>query len=151
MSQVDLSPLVQAMTPIILAVVSAVLSLIATLALAELKKLTGIKVEASRVKKVVDYADILAKREILAASGNLATASISVKSPLVAGLVNEMLAHLPFELDQLDVTPEGVANIVAGSLGDLQARMTSISPPEPPAKTTAASGALITSSPPLSR
>ena len=132
---VGLGPVAQILAPYVIAIAFTLVAWVGKLAVAELKKLTGIQASAADVDAVESYIDKLAAREVARAEDNLATRKISVGSQLVVDLVNEAESALPAELNKLGFDSDHVALMVAAALGKLQASMTRVAPPSVAAST----------------
>jgi len=123
------APLVDALAPIVVQVASAVIAIAITWAAARFSKATGIQIQAGALNRITAAAQSEAGALIATAGDNLATKSIPVWSPTVAGIADKLAANLPAEMKAAGLTPDHVATIVAGEIGKLQASMTTVAAP----------------------
>lgn len=121
--------------PYIVALASVAISAASAVAVALLKKYTGIALAQALTDKVDAYLADLAAKEVAAAADNLATAKINVGSEMVQDLTTKALRDLPGELGKLGLAPSDVASKLTAEFGRLQASMTAVPVPTPgPAK-----------------
>ena len=120
-------------TPVIQAIVGAVIAGLGGFAVGLIKRYVGVTVDQATVAKVDTYLSDLAAQEIAKAADNLATKQIDVRSPIVKVIVDQVAAAMPKEMTAVGLTPEAVAGKVAAEFGRLQASMTAV--PTPPAPT----------------
>ena len=119
---VSLGPIVQALDPLINAVVTAVVGTMATLALVTWNRWLGKKTTQDQKDAVQKAAATEAGIMVAEASDNLAGRSISVTNPTVAVAANRIIAALPAAVAATGVTPADVARLVTGEIGRLQAQ-----------------------------
>ncbi len=125
-ASVSAAPLVADLEPYVSAAVAAVVGGLIALALALLRKLTGIVIQQAFVEQIERAAATEAGKAVAAAADNLANTQINVGSKLVADAANRIMtsATLKSAIDETGMTPDRLAAIVAGEIGKLQAAMT---------------------------
>jgi hypothetical protein len=107
--------------PYVATLIGVVVSALGAYIAAQIKRYTGLAVDQAVLAKVERYIEDKAAQEVAAAADNLAHAQISVKSPIVAGLVTKIAAAIPEDLAAAGLTPEAVAHKLAAAFGRLQA------------------------------
>ena len=120
--------LVADIAPYALAIVGALTPIAVGWLAAEVRKLTGLQMQQSAIDKLDSMIEAEAGALVAAASDNFATASIPVGSPIVADIAKRVLANAPAVLAADGLTTDVVATKVAGAIGRLQARMTTVTP-----------------------
>ena len=125
-SAVPVASLIADVAPYILALAGVIIPSLAGVAVAELKKITGIQVRQDAVDKLDGMIESAIGAEVAKASDNLATAQINVGSPIVSSLASKVVAALPAELNTLGITPTAVASKLTAEFGRLQASMTAV-------------------------
>lgn len=131
---VSAAPVVNGVEPLIVALANAIIAGTAVLAASLLQRWTGAKLDANALATATAWAQSHAGAAIAASASNLTTAQIDVGSPLVADIVTQMTGAIPSVLAAAGLTPDRVALLVAGEIGKLQARMTSVAPAPAAAK-----------------
>jgi hypothetical protein len=131
---VSAAPFVAVAAPLVQSLAYAVVTALVAFIAALIKRYVGVRVDEATQTKLDGYIESLVGAEIARASDNLAHAQIDVKSPLVKGVVDQVAAALPAEMQALGVTPEAVAAKAAGVFGRLQAQMTTVAAPAAPPK-----------------
>jgi uncharacterized membrane protein YcjF (UPF0283 family) len=133
---VSAAPAVDFVSPFLNAVVGVAVPVGVALLIAELRKLTGIKLSDQQTARLQAAAATEAGALLAASETNLAGKSFTVASPTVAALAARVEKAAPGVAASLGVTPEGVKQLVAGEIGKLQASATTpaASPSPPPAK-----------------
>jgi hypothetical protein len=125
---VSAAPLVALVAPFIVGLASIVVPALVGMGLAELRNLTGLRVQQAAGDKldamIADEVGAL----IAAAADNLATASIKVGSPIIAEVAGKLIASAPDLLAKAGITPDAVAGMVHGEIGKWQASMTRVAP-----------------------
>ena len=121
-------------TPVIQAIVGAIVTGLVGYGVGLVKKYVGVSLDKATEAKIDDMLGNLAAQEVAKAADNLATAQIDVKSPVVKSIVDQVVAALPKEMNAVGITPEAVAAKVAAEFGRLQASMTIVPAPASPAK-----------------
>ena len=117
--------------PIVNLIVGGIVAAAVAGALALGHKFLGLQITADDQAQIDQYLTELAKRGVATAEGNLATAAIDVKSPIVAKLVNEALDNGPAVLAKFGLTEDVIAHKITAAIGGLQTAMTKVSPPAP--------------------
>ncbi len=119
---VDAMPLVTALQPYLLAVVSALASALIGLVCAYVSKRLGIDVDQSN-RDAIHAAAMTAAGGVLAKlNGDLATRKIDVGDPLVATGIAYVENQVPAALARFGLTPDAVEKIILGKIGQLQAQ-----------------------------
>ena len=119
------APFVAVLEPYLVALASAVVSAAVPIAVAAFTRWTGVAIDKTMSDHLRDAAATEAGKLIAAASDNLATAQIDVKSLAVRDAVEAIADKLPDTVAKSGLTPDDLAVFVVGELGKLQARMTS--------------------------
>lgn len=119
--------------PYIVAFIGAVITAGTAIITYQVQKYTGIRVDQTTAAKIDKYVEDLAAKEVAKTADNLATHEIDVHSPVVASVVNKVVADLPGELKKVGLGPDDVATKATAAFGRLQAQMTTVS--VPPLKT----------------
>ena len=125
------SAIVADVAPYIAVVAGAVVPGLVAMGLAELRKLTGLKVQQAAVQRLDAMIEDEVGALVAAASDNLATTSIPLGSPIVAAIANRIIAAAPHVLSKAEVDPASVAQMAVGEIGKWQANMTSVAPVGP--------------------
>ena len=125
-SAVGAAPFVAVLAPYLNALAVAVAPLLVAWALSLFRKWTGVQVDAAYEKRLEAAAATEAGKAIAAAEPGFANAVIPLGAPIVKQAVENILSaeHLADVLAATGATPENVADLVAGEIGKLQARMT---------------------------
>ncbi|HYA07757.1 MAG TPA: hypothetical protein VEF90_17860 [Xanthobacteraceae bacterium] len=121
------APLVALAAPYIVAVAGVVVPALVAAGLAELRKLTGLRVQEAATDKIDALIEDKVGQLVAAASDNLATKAIPIGSPLVASIAMEIAAAAPGALAKAGIDPASVADMVHGEIGKWQAGMTTVS------------------------
>ena len=129
MSQISLAPVVTALAPLINALVMSVVGSAIIYAVALLHRKTGIDIDAANVDAIRKAAATEAGMLVAASETNLAGEKFTVSSPVVAAAAKTVMDALPAAIRATGLTPNGVAKIVAGELGRLQAAPTALTQP----------------------
>lgn len=131
-SVISAAPIVSALQPYINAIVPVLVTGLVGFASGVFQRWTGVRINAAYEAQIETAAATEAGKLVAGAEGNLATASVPVGSPIVVAAVNRILAsgHMQSAIAATGATPDRVASIVAGEIGKLQARMTSVAPPQ---------------------
>ena len=127
-SAVPVASLIADVAPYILALAGVIIPSLAGVAVAELKKITGIQVRQDAVDKLDGMIESAIGAEVAKASDNLATTTIQVGSPVVAAIAAKIIAAAPELLAKAGVDPSSVADKVHGEIGAWQRDMTRVSP-----------------------
>ena len=131
MADISFAPFVAALEPIVVQVSAVIVAAGISWAAARFARATHVTVQQAALDKLTKAAQAEAGALIAAAGDNLATEKIAVGSPTVAEIANRIVRGMPEALVVAGVTPTHVATMVAGKIGELQARMTSVTPPLP--------------------
>lgn len=118
---IAVGPIVEALQPLITAVVTTVVGALAGLALVTWNRWLGKKTTEDQKDAVRKAAATEAGVMVAEASDNLAGRSINVASPAVAAAAARVIAVAPAAIALSGITPDQVARIVAGEIGKLQA------------------------------
>lgn len=121
---VALAPLIGALKPIVKAVLATLASGAVTIGVALLSRWTGVTIQSAYVETLRQAAQTEAGVLVAEASDNLASKSIPVSSPLVAAAAAHIEASLPDAMAAVGMTSDGLARLVAGEIGKLQAQVT---------------------------
>jgi len=130
-SAIAVGPIVEALRPMISAVVTAIVGVAITFGVALLKKWTGVTLQSAYVDSLRQAAQTEAGILVAEAADNLSSRSISVTSPAVAAAAARIAAAMPEAVRSVGKTPEDLGRLVAGEIGKLQAHATAISVPAP--------------------
>ena len=122
------APLAAALEPFIAAVVTAIIGAFVPLAYLAFHRWTGIVIQQAALDRLTAAAKTEAAALVLAAEDNFASQAIPVGSKIIAGAAAQVEASLPDVMSAAGVTPDGLARLVAGELGKLQASMTKVDP-----------------------
>jgi len=99
-----------------------------SLAALAVKRWTGVQIQQAALDEVRTEAQTMAHKAIAEAEDNLATAKITISSPLVKDAADNIINRLPKVLEAAGVTPARVEDMVHGALGAAQAAMTRTAP-----------------------
>jgi hypothetical protein len=119
---ISAAPLIAAVQPVIAAIATTIVGMAVTFAAARFAKWTGVTLQASYVETLRKAAETEAGAAVAEAADNLAAREIPLASPIVAAAARRIVDALPDAMKGAGVTPEGVARLVAGEIGKLQAR-----------------------------
>lgn len=131
---ISVAPFVGYFTPFVVAVANALIALLIGWAATLYQRMTNMRISQAALETATSWAQTHAGAAILADSNNLAAVQLRTSSPLVQDIATQMGNAIPKVLAAAGVTPEGVALLVAGELGKLQASMTSAPAPAAPLK-----------------
>lgn len=124
---VSVLPWYQVAEPFVLTAFGVVFSALLGLGLSYLQKRTGIVVD-QHWRDVIQQAAMNGAGRVLAhTEGNVSTMRFDVHNQLVKEQADAIIRKVPQALDKLGVTPEAVADLVVGKIGQLQAAA-SVSP-----------------------
>jgi len=126
-SAIAAGPIVEALRPVISAVVAAIVGVAVTFSVALLKKWTGVTLQSAYVDSLRQAGQTEAGILVAEAADNLSSRSISVTSPAVAAAAARIAAAMPEAVRSVGKTPEDLGRLVAGEIGKLQAHATAIS------------------------
>ena len=129
MTDISLAPLVSALAPIAIQTAGVVIAAAVAWAAARFHAATGVTIKQGALDSLTKAAQAEAGALVAAAGDNLATAAIAINSPQVADITFRLVRGMPDALNAAGLTPSNVATMVAGAIGELQARMTSVTPP----------------------
>jgi hypothetical protein len=125
---VDAAPLVSVLQPYLVGITTTVVGAAITLAARAFTKWTHIQIAAAVLAKVQDAAEMEAGKAVAAATDNLATRKIDVGSQVVADATDAIIKQMPNAVKASGLTVDHVDSMVAGAIGQLQARMTAVEP-----------------------
>jgi hypothetical protein len=128
-SAIAAAPIVEALRPMISAVVTAIVGVAVTFAVALLKRWTGVTLRSAYVDSLRQAAQTEAGVLVAEAADNLSTRSISVTSPAIAAAAARIAATMPEAVKAVRKTPQDLSRLVAGEVGKLQAHTTTTSVP----------------------
>jgi hypothetical protein len=133
-SMIAAAPIVDALRPIISALVTTMVGLALTFGVALLSRWTGVTLQSTYVDSLRRAAQTEAGVLVAEAADNLSSRSISVASPSIAAAAARIAAAMPEAVNAVGMTPEGLSRLVAGEIGKLQAQATTIAvrPSSPP-------------------
>jgi hypothetical protein len=134
-SAIAAGPIVEALRPLISAVVAATVGVAVTFGVALLKRWTGVTLQATYVDSLRQAAQTEAGVLIAEAADNLSSRSITVTSPAIAAAAARIATAMPDAVRAGGKTPEDLSRLVAGEIGKLQAHATTISVPMSPSRT----------------
>lgn len=126
-SVIAAGPIVEALRPMISAVVTAIVGVAVTCGVALLKKWTGVTLQSAYVDSLRQAAQTEAGILVAEAADNLSSRSVSVTAPAVAAAAARIAAAMPEAVRCVGKTPEDLGRLVAGEIGKLQAHATTIS------------------------
>lgn len=127
------APFIAALQPYLTAAATAIVGGAITLAAAAFHKWTGVQVDAANLAAIRAAAQDEAGKMVAAAEDNLASRKIDVDSGMVKEATDSVASRLPEVLKASGVTPDELDHLIAGALGQLQARMTVAPAPPAPA------------------
>ena len=130
-ASISVATLLADLQPVVNVAIGGLVSAVVAGALALGYKFLGLKISADDQAQVDKYLTELAQRGVAAAEGNLASAQIDVKSPIVAKLVNEALDNGPAVLAKFGLSQDVIAHKITAAIGALQAKMTTVAPAAP--------------------
>jgi hypothetical protein len=130
-SLIALSPIVEALRPMLSAAVTAIVGAAVTFGVALLKRWTGVTLQAAHVDSLRQAAQTEAGILVAEAADNLSSRSISVTSPAIAAAAARIAAAMPEAVKAVGKNPQDLGRLVAGEIGKLQAHATTISVPTP--------------------
>ena len=129
---IAVAPLIDAVAPYIVAALGAAVTGFIGLAATAFTRWTGVKIDAAYLALVKAAAVNEAQKALANADASFATAQINVGSPIVKDAVSAILGsgdrNLTAALAATGATPGLVASFVAGAIGELQAKILSVSP-----------------------
>jgi hypothetical protein len=128
-STIAVGPIIEALRPIISAVVTAIVGVAVTFGVALLRRWTGVTLRSAYVDSLRQAAQTEAGVLVAEAADNLSSRSITVTSPAIAAAAARIAAAMPEAVRAVGKTPEDLGRIVAGEIGKLQACATAISVP----------------------
>lgn len=126
-SAIATGPIVEAMRPIISAVVTATVGVAVTLGVALLKRWTGVTMQSAYVDSLRQAAQTEAGVLVAEAADNLSSRSITVSSPAIAAAAARIAAAMPVAMRAVGKTPDDLSRLVAGEIGKLQAHAATVS------------------------
>lgn len=124
MADVDLSPIVTFVVPVVQAVAVAAVPVIIAWAAAKFSKKTGIEIDQTMLDRLKSAAATEAGQLVAASATNLKNESITVGDARIATAANKVIGLVPEAAKQLGATPDNVARMVVGEIGKLQAQQT---------------------------
>lgn len=128
-SAVAVGPIVDALRPMVSALVTAIVGVAVTFGVALLKKWTGISLKSAYVDSLRQAAQTEAGILVAEAADNLSSRSITVASPAISAAAARIAAAMPEAVRAVGKTQEDLGRLVAGEIGKLQAYATAISVP----------------------
>ena len=131
---IDVGAIVEALRPIISAVVTTIVGVAVTFGVALLKRWAGVSLQSAYVDSIRQAAQTEAGVLVAEAADNLSSRSISVTSPAIAAAAAHIAAAMPDAVRAVGKTPEDLSRLVAGEIGKLQAHSGAISVPTPPSR-----------------
>jgi hypothetical protein len=134
-SAIATGPIVEALRPMISAVVTATVGVAVTFGVALLKRWTGVTLQSAYVDSLREAAQTEAGVLVAEAADNLSSRSITVASPAIAAAAARIAAAMPDAVRAVGKTPEDLSRLVAGEIGKLQAHATTVSVRTPPSRT----------------
>ena len=134
-SAIAAGPIVEALRPIISAVVTTTVGVAVTFGVALLKRWAGVTLQSAYVDSLRQAAQTEAGVLVAEAADNLSSRSITVTSPAIAAAAAHIAATMPDAVRAVGKTPDDLSRLVAGEIGKLQAHASAISVPAPPSNT----------------
>jgi hypothetical protein len=128
-SPIAAGPIVEALRPLISAVVTAMVGLAVTFGVTLLKKWTGVTLQSAHVDSLRQAAQTEAGVLVAEAADNLSSRSISVTSPAIVAAAKRIAAAMPETVRAAGKTPDDLGRLVVGEIGKLQAKAATISVP----------------------
>jgi hypothetical protein len=135
-SAIATGPIVEALRPMISAVVTATVGLAVTFGVALLKRWTGVILQSAYVDSLREAAQTEAGVLVAEAADNLSSRSIAVTSPAIAAAAARIALAMPDAVRAVGKTPEDISRLVAGEIGKLQAHAATVSVRTPLSSTT---------------
>ena len=126
-SLIAVGPIVDALRPMISAVVTAIVGVAVTFGVALLKRWTGVSLQSAYVDSLRQAAQTEAGILVAEAADNLSSRSITVTSPAIAAAAARIAAAMPEAVRAVGKSQEDLGRLVAGEIGKLQAYATAIS------------------------
>jgi hypothetical protein len=130
-SSIALSPIVEALRPMLSAAVTTIVGAAVAFGVALLKRWTGVTLQAAHVDSLRQAAQTEAGILVAEAADNLSSRSISVTSPAIAAAAARIATAMPEAMKAVGKNPQDLGRLVAGEIGKLQAHATTISVPTP--------------------
>jgi len=109
-------PIVEALHPIISAVVAATVGVAVTFGVALLKRWTGVTLQSAYVDSLRQAAQTEAGVLVAEAADNLSSRSITVTSPAIAAAAARIATAMPDVVRAVGKTPEDLSRLVAGEI-----------------------------------
>lgn len=128
-SAIAAAPIVDALRPIISAVVTTIAGVAVTFGVALLTRWTGVTLQTTYVDSIRQAAQTEAGVLIAEAADNLSSKSIPVGSPAIAAAAARIAVAMPEALKAVGMTSDALQRVVAGEIGKLQAQSATISVP----------------------
>ena len=125
-SAIAAGPIVEALRPMISAVVTAIVGVAVTFGVALLKRWTGVTLQSAYADLLRQAAQTEAGVLVAEAADNLSSRSITVTSPAIAAAAARIAATMPDAVKAVGKTPEDLGRLVAGEIGKLQAHAAAI-------------------------
>jgi len=125
-SAIGASQLVDALRPIISALVTAIVGVAVTFGVTLLKRWTGVTLQSAYVDSLRQAAQTEAGILVAEAADNLFSRSITVTSPAVAAAAGRIAASMPEAVKAVGKTQEDLGRLVAGEIGKLQAQAAAV-------------------------
>jgi hypothetical protein len=113
-SAIAAGPIVEALHPIISAVVEATVGVAVTFGVALLKRWTGVTLQSAYVDSLRQAAQTEAGVLVAEAADNLSSRSITVTSPAIAAAAARIATAMPDVVRAVGKTPEDLSRLVAG-------------------------------------
>jgi hypothetical protein len=126
-SVIAAAPIVDALRPIISAVVTTIIGLALTFGVGLLSRWTGVTLQSTYVDSLRQAAQTEAGVLVAEAADNLSSRSIPLASPAIAAAAARIAAAMPQAVKAVGMTPDTLGRLVAGEIGKLQAQATTIS------------------------
>ncbi len=122
---IDIAPIIVAAVPYIAAALAAVASAAVTVAAAAIRRWTGLQVQQAALDSVRHAAANEASALVAGAAdySALATAKITVSSPVVGAAAAAVVSRIPDAIKASGVTPDQLNKMILGRIGDKQAEL----------------------------
>ena len=126
-ADVSIAPLVDVWQPFVNAIVAIIVPMLVAWGFSIFSKYTGVQVDAAYKKEITDAVANEAQKIVVHADSSIATAAIPMSDPRCATAAQRIIKasapQLQKALKATGATPELIASMIAGKLGDLQIRM----------------------------
>ena len=118
---IPLKPWIEFIQPYLTATATVIVPILIAALAQRLSAWLGVSMNATQIARLKSAAATEAGAMIAQESGNLATAVVKVNDPRIVAAANAIASKLPATAAAVGATPDGLAKMVQGELGKLQA------------------------------